>query len=316
MTTVTSAGHQGYFGDRHPVRLAAPGGTRFFTGTNQRVLACAYPLTPRCFASTPLKIVRSAAIDRQIADAAANFTNFQNLDAYQDDTGAWHMALAIGVNNAQRPFQWTVIVHASPVGPTSLDAVPTSWVADKVLVGSFATPVDANYSPKYFSDAGQLFQIYVRRRPGSDPRRNDIVAQPMTSPTERAAAVPVTLLRPGDGEQSFASELFDVIVDENDFRLVEVANVTRVNGKFALAYSAGKFNEDNYKSGVAWSDTFLPVAGGTYRKVRETDISSVWGTPGRKEVRYLPLRVPIPASATVATASDTEFAGWMTPSTR
>ncbi len=44
--------------------------------------------------------------------------------------------------------------------------------------------------------------------------------------------------------------------------------------------------ENDYKTGVAWSDTFLPAPGATYRKILRPDPTGVWGKPGL-EVQYL-----------------------------
>ena len=53
-----------------------------------------------------------------------------------------------------------------------------------------------------------------------------------------------------------------------------------------MAYSTGDFQESNYKSGLAWSDTFLPTPGSTYRKITRRDPAAIWGKPN-SEVQYL-----------------------------
>ena len=70
-------------------------------------------------------------------------------------------------------------------------------------------------------------------------------------------------------------------------KLVETGNIAKIGGKYALAYSTGAYNEPTYKAGIAWSDSFLPRTGQTYRKVLRPDPENVWGSAGGLEVLYL-----------------------------
>lgn len=283
MTTVAADG-SGYFSDPYPVRLAPAdrAGQQVFTGTTKAVLACTYPLSPRCFASTPVTI-GLGGLAAEIAAAGASFTNFQNLDAYQDDAGDWHAVLAVGVKNAAHPSRWTVLVHARAASTPAPGATPAAWTADAVLSGSFSEPVEGNYDGKYVRDGGRLYLLYVKNFAPEPGLRNGIVIQPMVSPTRAAAVAPTTLLTPGDRFGPLASEEYGT----TGAKLVEAPYLVRVGGLYALIYSTGAYQQVGYKAGVAWSDTLLPPPGGRYRKVLRTDARGVWGPPGGREVRYL-----------------------------
>jgi hypothetical protein len=176
---------------------------------------------------------------------------------------------------------WTVILHAHPTGTTP-GAVPTNWEADSLLVGSFTNPSKADYDGKYFEDAGKLYLVYSDRL-SDTPARDGIVARLMTAPETVAATAPTVLLAPGD----YSSELFFGLHQSDNFKLIETGNITVVDNKFVMAYSTGAYYEPDYKIGLAWSDTFLPAAGQSYRKLTTTDSGGVWGKAGRPEVRYL-----------------------------
>ena len=192
------------------------------------------------------------------------------------------MAATYFVKNPSVPHtgNWTVVVHAHPTNP--LD--PLSWVADTLLVGSFSQYAKANYDGKYFLDGDTLYLIYSRNL-SENPVHDGIVAQRMISLTEPAATAPVTLLEPAP-DAGFNSEFFFEDDPVSRFKLVETGNITRINGKYAMAYSTGDFQENDYKAGVAWSDTFLPAPGSTYRKILRPDPTAVWGKTG-PEVQYL-----------------------------
>lgn len=181
---------------------------------------------------------------------------------------------------------WNVIAHASATNTGN--PVPTAWVADATLVGSLSQPAKANYDGKYFEDGGNLYLVYSDALELSPALHDGVVAQLMQSATQLANVPPVTLIEPDDTSDNggFNSEYFFFDMSA-PFKLVETGNVTRINGKYAIAYSTGDFQEPDYKTGVAWSDTFLPVSGSTYQKILMEDTSGVWGQPDHLEVLYL-----------------------------
>ncbi len=283
MTTVSADG-SGYFSDPSPVRLAPSRGgrTQVFSGTTKAIMSCAYPVTGRCFSWTRVA-VNSGALRATIAAAGATVTNFQNLAAFQDDAGGWHAVLAIGVRSPAHPDHWTVLVHAQPAAVGVPGTVPPAWSADSVLAGSFATPADGNYDGKHFQDGERLYLLYVKNFVSKPGLRNGIVIQPMLSPTQAAPEGATTLLLPGDRDGALDSEWYD----HTKAKLVEAPYIVKIAEKYALLYSTGAYQQDDYKAGVAWSDTLRPAAGRFYRKVLEIDSRGIWGHPGRAEVRYL-----------------------------
>ncbi|HEX3784508.1 MAG TPA: hypothetical protein VHX38_33025 [Pseudonocardiaceae bacterium] len=288
MTKVTEQPKQGYFSDPYPIHLAADDANAIpesLSGTTKQVLSCSGPPTADCFhpSQSQLGVTIGSALAQQAAASGATLRTEINANIFQDDSGGWQMAVTYYVSNRDHPkaANWTVILHAHPVDATG-NAVPTTWVADSLLVGSFADPTKADYDGKYFEDAGKLYLVYSDRL-SDTPARDGIVAQPMTSPEITTATAPTVLLAPGD----YSSELFFGLHQPDTFKLIETGNITEVDGKFVMAYSTGAYYEPDYKIGLAWSDTFLPTAGHTYRKMTMTDSGGVWGKAGRPEVRYL-----------------------------
>jgi hypothetical protein len=283
MTTI-GADRSGYFEDPYPVRVAPSRGdrTQIFSGTTKAIMSCEYPLVPSCFSWTAATI-DAGSLRGEIAAAGVTITNFQNLNVFQDDAGEWHAVLAIGVHSGAQPDHWTVLVHAHPSGVATPDTTPLAWSADAVLSGSFSNRVDGNYDGKYFEDGGRLYLLYVKNFVPRPALRNEIVIQPVLSPTRLAPVAPTTLLSPGDRYGALESEWYD----HTQAKLVEAPYIIKIAGKYALIYSTGAFQQVDYKAGVAWSETLLPPHGGRYRKVLEPDQQGIWGQPGRREVRYL-----------------------------
>ncbi len=289
MTAVDVAARAGYFVDPYPVHFAsrfAPA-VQSFSGTTKAILSCAYPLLAQCFTQTPISI-GSGTVGAAIVAVGSSITNYQNANIYQDSSGQWQMAVTIGVKSPNHPEvdHWNVILHAHPVIAAVDNAIPTQWAADAVLIGSLSNPVDANYDGKYFEDYGSLYLLYSKRL-SNGPARHGIVAQLMTSAMQLAPSDPVVLLQPDDANGGYNSEFFNINSAADQFKLVEVGNVTVIDGKYAMAYSTGAYDEVAYKTAVAWSDTFLPSSGSTYKKVLKLDASGVWGQPNHLEVQYL-----------------------------
>jgi hypothetical protein len=286
MTNVTEHPRQGYFSDPYPIHVAASDAAAIpqsFSGTTKEVLSCAGSPTAGCFHASQLTVTIGSALAQQAAASGSTLRTGINNNIFQDDSGAWHMAVTYYVSNLKHPTAraWTAILHAHPVS-VSGSAVPTSWVADSLLVGSFVSPTKADYDGKYFEDAGKLYLVYSDRL-SDTPARDGIVAQLMSSPESVASAPPTVLLAPGD----YKSELFFGLHQPSTFKLIETGNLTEVDGKYVMAYSTGAYDEPDYKIGLAWSDTFLPGQGASYRKITMPDTAGVWGKAGQPEVRYL-----------------------------
>jgi hypothetical protein len=286
MTTVTEKPRQGYFSDPYPIRLAASDAKAIplsYSGTTKDVLSCPGTPTAGCFHASQLTVAVGPELAQQAAADGATLSDGFNNNIFQDDTGAWQMAVTYRVFSNKHPnaANWTVILHAHPTG-TKADTVPTDWAADALLVGSCTDPTKADYDGKYFQDNGNLYLVYSKRL-SNGPARDGIVAQSMTSPKTVSTTPPTVLLAPGD----YSSELFFGLGQSNTFKLIETGNIGEVDGKYVMAYSTGAYYEPDYKTGLAWSDTFLPTTGKTYRKITMTDTNGAWGKPGQPEVRYL-----------------------------
>ena len=291
MTQVNVAQHIGYFGDPYPIHLApwfTPALPQYFSGTTPDLLQCDRPIKPACFSATPLTLTESDALKSTVAAAGNEFGDVINHNVYQTLSGRWEMAVTLYVHpKGSNETKWTVIAHAHPADDFSLTP-PASWVADKVLVGSLATFAYANYDGKYFEDEGKLYLIYSRRLITKPVEHDGIVAQELTSPAVLASSGPVTLLAPSNKNGGFTSEYFHTKPPAGDtFKLIETGNIIKIAGKYVMAYSAGDYQQLDYKTGVAFSDTLLPQPGQTYRKILEEDTAGVWGQPDHLEVGYL-----------------------------
>lgn len=283
LTEVNVAAKAGYFPDPFPIHFThgvGSTGTLTFSGTNQSLLTCAEPVKPGSGRISPITVDFSR-FRQQAKNYGNTLPNIGNNNIYQDARGHWQMATTLHLSNGT--VKWNVIAHASPTNTGN--PVPTAWVADVILVGSLQTPAKADYDGKYFEDGGCLYLLYSKALQAY-PLHDGVVAQLMQSSTQPAATPPVTLIEPTDENNGFNSEYY-LYNMSSPFKLVETGNVTKINGKYAIAYSTGDFQQPSYKAGVAWSDSFLPPLRQTYKKVLMEDVSGVWGQLHHLEVRYL-----------------------------
>ena len=290
MTQVDTTAGTGYFSDPYPIYVAEPWTSasipRAFSGTTKDLLLCWHGLQPGCYAETPITIDPGPLAEQARQQGAVSST-FQNNNIFRGRDGIWQMVSTLNLRTAgakSDATHWTVIVHAHPTAVSY--SIPTAWVADTVLVGSLGQPAPANYDGKFFEDKGTLYLLYSSRL-SDNPAHDGVVAQTMQSAMRPASSPPVTMLQPEVINGGFNAELFHPTDSSDEFKLVETGNVTMIAGKYVMAYSTGAFDRSNYKAGVAWSDTFLPGAGNTYRKVVELDSAGVWGQPGHFEPLYL-----------------------------
>lgn len=287
MAIVNQSAGTGYYSGPYPVRLAASNAAvspYTFSGTTMAILSCPGPVTPGCFTQTAAISVDRGPLAAQAQAAGSSIGGFENNNIFQDDSGTWQMVTTLFVNNPAYPAQspWNVVVHAHPTAQSS--TVPTSWVCDTVLVGSLAVAAPANYDGKYFIDNGQLYLLYSARVTVS-PESDGVVAQRMVSYTQPDSSAPVNMIVPTLTNNGYNSE--NKQVNGGSLKLLETGNVTKINGKYAIIYSAGTYIEPNYKTGIAWSDTFLPASSAGYTKITQLDSSGLWGQANHDEVLYL-----------------------------
>jgi hypothetical protein len=289
LTDTTSKDPGVYYSDPYPVHLAPSNhtvGSVYFSGTTKSLLDCATGTRAHCTAEEKIKVTAGPALRKAAARYGSRTTVADNLNIYQLDSGAWQMAATMYVKNPKftSAAPWTVVVHAHGLHADG-DSVPTAWVADSIVAGTFQHPEKADYDGKYYEDGGKLYLVYSKLLSDS-PQHDGIVAQAMASPAEPAKSAPVVLLAPQTADGGYASEYFSK-PGPDAFKLIETGNITKVDGKYVMAYSTGAFDRDVYKSGLAWSDTLIPAKGSSYRKILMKDPDGVWGRPGETEVRYL-----------------------------
>jgi hypothetical protein len=113
-------------------------------------------------------------------------------------------------------------------------------------------------------------------------RDNCIYAQKMKSWSEIDASAPRRLLLKPEGYRS---------EDRNgpgSMQLVEGGSIIKWNGKYILLYSVGDFLLQNYKLGMAFSNSIIPPQGQTYRSVKLPDPKRIWGKSNHPdEIGYL-----------------------------
>ncbi len=283
MTNVNSGDGTGYFQDPYPIHTLVSevaGGLPIFSGTTMSLLSCAGLLPLKCSASTPVTLDPGPFAQRATA-AGAVISNYENLNIFQDRNGGWQMAVTVHLTK-KGSNGWNAILHAHPISP-GLD-IPRAWQADAILVGDFSQPYPDNYDGKYFEDAGVLYLIYNRK---IGTNQDAVVAQAMTTPIGPAASDPVTLLGPETNDGGYNSELAYGLSQSNPVKLIETGNIMRIGGKYVMTYSVGTYNRNDYKAGIAWSDTFIPRSGIYYRRINKFDTKGVWGLPNHIEVQYL-----------------------------
>jgi hypothetical protein len=290
MTTVDVGAGTGYFQDPYPIHAITSNSTSglpTFSGTTQQLLNCAGQIQPACFTPTSVNVDKSL-IQPQVEATGSAINNLEGLNIYQDSSGAWQMAVTAHLTHPN-VNPWNVILHAHPTSLVT-GGVPTDWQLDTVLVGDLGTcaannscPAD-NYDGKYVEDGGVLYLTYNKQLvKGQD----GVVALAMTSAIQPAGSAAVPLLGPETSNGGYNSELADGPDQPSTVKLIETGNITKINGKYVMAYSDGTFNRSDYKSGIAWSDTFLPTAGTYYKRVQKVDTAGVWGPANHAEVAYL-----------------------------
>ncbi len=196
---------------------------------------------------------------------------------YRDKSGAWHGYATLHYGGFR-----TVVAHFLPAaGERWLPGRPISrWRFDKVLVGDAASGKTSAYESKIVTDeGGRLYLVYsASAAHGKDVH---IWAQRLLGPGTLDPSWPPRALLNPDGYRS---------EDRNPgyIQIVEGASIAKVGSTYVLLYSVGDFALNNYKLGVAYSDTLIPPPGQTYRKVLIPDPQNIWKNTGKtNEICYL-----------------------------
>ncbi|KAF2491243.1 hypothetical protein BU16DRAFT_596013 [Lophium mytilinum] len=262
ITNVDEAGKTGYFSDPFHVPYETSK-VVYISGTTHKYLECDGSLQPKCASSHPNKYDNTRALKQAADDSNTTFCGAAGIHPFQSGSGtsrSWDALVTLHVQSTpdcKGISGWSVIVHAHPENASAVDVPPTSWIGDKVLVGSFSEDVDANYDGKYFqTPAGQLYLVYQKQY-SKKPKRDGVVAWPMDNPTTKTpGSKPTFLLLPNDNLNSE-----DYVEGNDSFKLIETGNMRAINGKFLMAYS--------------------------YRKVMKNNPDHLWKSQGQKEVFYL-----------------------------
>ncbi len=196
---------------------------------------------------------------------------------YEHTDASWH-----GYGTLHLGYFRTVIAHFSPANPKAKwtpGNMIDHWVVDRVLIGDIAKNKTTMYDQKMYRTKKGLFLVY---NDYLENGRIGILAQRMLDPaTLDTNSPPICMLRP----EGLRSE------DRNNpggLQITEGSTIHKINEKFILLYSVGDFALGNYKLGMAWSDTFIPEPGQTYKKIRRFDSSNVWENGKREdEIHYL-----------------------------
>lgn len=283
-TSATPAGSE-HFSDPYPLETSSTANVSF-SGTFKEIITCAGGIKPGCFTATPITVDIDPSIQAEAKQRGVELSSTKAHHITRTSDGRWQMVLSSAVipHGGSRDDHWNIILHAHPTGQTT-DAPPKSWIADAILVGSLDHNAPANYDGKYFEDGGNLYLVYSKSI-STEPTRFGIAAQLLTDPAHVAPTAPVMLLSPS-ANPGLASENYFSLDEKRDFRLVETGNVVKLDGKYVMLYSVGSYQRPTYKVGVAYSDTFLPASGRSYRKVMLPDPTGIWGSPGAQEVGYL-----------------------------
>ncbi|KAJ5910362.1 hypothetical protein N7504_005005 [Penicillium tannophilum] len=290
VTNVNKDAETGYFSD--PFHVVYHNTTELYiSGTTHQYLRCnGGDLSPGCASTLKNKYKTSLALNKSADAAGTTICGAAGIHPFQSKDRSWDALVTLHVQNSSKCdgiSGWSVIVHAHSE-ESAADKPPTSWVGDKVMVGTFSENVDANYDGKYFQTPDEkLYLVYqkqkVQKQESKSSKRDGVVAWPMNDPTTMTPGTkPTFLLLPGENLNSE-----NYVAGNDHFKLIETGNIHAINDKFVMAYSVGAFDHKTYKIGIAYSDTFLPVHGQHYRKVMKDSPDNLWNSKGDKEVYYL-----------------------------
>ena len=287
LTNSNDANKTPYFSDPYYVPYANSQEI-YIAGTTPSYLECNQTLSSECAHKHHNNYNSSGALQQAAQRVGTNICSAAGIHPFHigpEGNRTWDAVVTLHVSN--KPCHaisgWSVIVHAHPTNESIKDTPPKSWVGDNILIGSFSENVDANYDGKYFqTPAGELYLLY-HKQTSTAPTRDGGVARPMDDfNTTTPGANDTWLLLP---DEDLNSENYHP--GNKSFKLIETGNMAFINDKFVMAYSAGAYNNQSYKLGVAYSDTFLPAPGQQYRKVMKDNPDELWNSTGKQEVYYL-----------------------------
>jgi hypothetical protein len=191
---------------------------------------------------------------------------------YRQPSGRWHAYGSVSIGGFN-----TFICHFKPL---TSDWPITQWRLDKVLLGDLTS---SPYETKVYTDETGGYLFYVDRLPDGN---NHVMVRKLRAPDE---IDPAFQPRPVLSPEGLASEFRN---GSAGMQLCEGTNITKLatkdGPKYVMLYAVGDFAQNNYKLGVAYSNSLVPPIGKYYDKPKARDPAGIWGhpeTPG--EIVYL-----------------------------
>jgi len=220
--------------------------------------------------------MKKVFLDLDYSAYPLNVAHMWGFTVHHHSDGSYHAYGTLHLGNFQ-----TVIAYFEPQASEKWEKGKpiTKWKLKSVLVGDPARQDWKYYESKILEDTDKsIYLMYV----ANTGRDNFIFAQKMKSWSEIDSSVPRRLILKPEGYRS---------EDRNgpgSMQIVEGGSIFKWKGKYILFYSVGDYLLNNYKLGMAFSDSLIPNQGQTYRTVKLPDPNRVWGASGHQdEVGYL-----------------------------
>ncbi len=219
--------------------------------------------------------MKQVFLDLDYAGFAFNVAHIWGFVVHQHSDGSYHAYGTLHLGNFH-----TVIAYFEPNGETWQKGKPiTKWKFKSIVVGDPARQDWKYYESKILEDTDKSIHLMYVANTGRD---NFIFAQKLKSWSEIDRSTPRRLMLKPEGYRS---------EDRNgpgSMQLVEGGSIFKWKNKYILFYSVGDYLLNNYKLGMAFSDSLIPAQGQTYRTVKLADPKRVWAESGhRDEIGYL-----------------------------
>ena len=204
-----------------------------------------------------------------------------DFSVYQHTDETFHAYLTLHYGR----YKTTIAHYVPQEGEEWTDGNPiTKWVKESTLLGNVNTGWVVYCGNVVRHENGTLYIIYDAGHPdeilGVDIHIK--VRRLLDPATLDPDFTPRPILSP---EAVYRSE--DCVVGDPSFQLVEGCVIQEIQGKYALLYSTGHYDDYNYKLGAAYSDVLIPPAGQTYEKVLIPDPENLWGSDTGEEICYV-----------------------------
>ena len=193
-------------------------------------------------------------------DSGLNADAVWGFSVYRHTDGSFH-----GYGTIHVGYYRTFVCHFRPL---SSGWPVTRWSLDKVLVGS---PWNIAYESKVYNDSSGLYLLYVDTLNSGD---NHVMAQRMLDPDDIDTSFQARAILSPEGLMSeYRNPPYGMQICEG----MNISHVVLPSGsRYVMFYSVGDFALDNYKLGVAFSNSLIPPAGQKYVKPKVYDQWNIW----------------------------------------